>query len=114
MSQSGEKIGILEERIDQLLTEKNAVIHELEQKIHQLERELKLSRQSVSRLRCSLRVNTDDLGVEETDVGGAEAEILSLHETLDQLNQQFAASLEELQNLKQRLVIGEGRKVSDE
>ena len=86
--------------MDQLLTEKNGVIQELEERVWQLERELKLSRESAERLRRSLQT------LEGVGQGGAEgdvqAEVLTLHETLDQLSQQLSSSLEESQTLKQK------------
>lgn len=103
LSKSREKTGILEVRIDQLLTEKNAVIREMEQRVHQLERELKLSRESADRLRRSVQT-LEGVGV-GGDKGGSTSihtEVLTLHETLDQLNQQLATSLEDSQNLTQR------------
>lgn len=100
LSRSREKTKILEERIDQLLTEKNAVIRELEERVEHLEHELKLSRESAERLRRSLQT------LEGVGQGGAEAdmqaEVLTLHETLDQLSQQLSSSLDESQTLKQR------------
>lgn len=103
LSRSREKTKILEERIDQLLTEKNAAIRDLEERVRQLEHELKLSRESAERLRRSLLALEGVAGQ-----GGAEgemqAEVLTLHETLDLLSQQLATSLEESQTLKQRYV----------
>jgi cell shape-determining protein MreC len=97
LSRSREKTKILEERIDQLLTEKNGVIKELEERVRQLEQELKLSRQSAERLRRSLQTleGVGQGGVE----GDIQAEVLTLHETLDQLRQQLASSSEESQTL---------------
>lgn len=87
------------------MTEKNAVIHELEQTIHQLEWELKLSKESASRLRHSLHV-LDGTGGGGEEMGGKRggtaAEMQTLHETLDMLTQELTVSMEELQNLKQR------------
>ena len=87
----------LEERIDQLLTEKNAVIQALEHRLQQLEKELRLARESAGRLRQSLRTVG---GEEEADGGEMTAEVLTLHETLDRMSQQVASSLEESQGLK--------------
>lgn len=91
--------------MDQLLTEKNTVIQELEQRMRQLERELKLSKESTDRLRHSLQALEGFGNAEGVDSGdrdkGIQAEVLTLHETLDQLSQQLAASLEESRNLTQ-------------
>ena len=106
-AKSREKTEVLEERVDQLLTEKNTVIRELEQRIRQLERELQLSRESAERLRRSLQALEGFRGAEGVDAGGEEgvqAEVLTLHETLDQLSQQLAESQEESHNLKQKYV----------
>ena len=93
----------MEQRIAQLLSEKNAVIQELEQRVRRLERELKLSRDSAERLRRSLQALEGFGGADGVDdEGGVKTEVLTLHETLDQLSQQLAASLEESQGLKLR------------
>ena len=99
----------LEERIDQLLTEKNATIQGLEQRLHQLEKELRLARESAKRLRHSLRTLEGLRGGgagagEESADGDVRAEVLTLHETLDRMSQQLASSLEESQDLKKRYV----------
>lgn len=89
--------------MDQLLAEKNAVIQELEQRIRQLERELRLSRESADRLRHSLQALEGFKGAEGVDgEKDIQAQVLTLHETLDQLSQQLAESLEESQGLKQK------------
>ncbi len=91
--------------MDQLLTEKNAVIQALEQRLRQLEKELRLARESADRLRRSLRTLGGLGGGEETaDGGDVRAEVLTLHETLDRMSQQLASSLEESRDLKTKCV----------
>ncbi len=87
-----------------LLAEKNTIIHDLEQRIHHLEEELELSRESAVRLRHSLRVvgGAKGRGGEGGGGGGVEREVQSLHETLDELSQQLASSLEESHDLLER------------
>ena len=87
--------------MDQLLTEKNAVIHDLEQRIRQLEHELRLSKESASRLRHSLQA-MEGLRLEGGADGDIQAEVLTLHETLDLLSQQLATASEESQTLRHK------------
>lgn len=86
--------------MDQLLTEKNAAICHLEERVRLLEHELKLSRESAERLRRLLQA-LEGLGqgggVAE---GEMQAEVLTLHEMLDQLSQQLATASEESQTLR--------------